>query len=148
MKCVCWETSPSLPARKVKVRKSPSRAVSNGSRSTIDLWPFVGPWAWGEFVPNIGFESPDSFSRRILFAGPHRVSSSSASRSPRVRFLLPLRGGVELLYSRVESIQYTQSFASSDDCGSTSSSLLQYKVTVMKGCVLAVSIFLRFQNCF
>jgi len=125
IKCVCWETSPSRPARKENtVNKLFSAVISGSLRTTTDFCPLLEPCACGLCEPNMETLSPVSFSRKSLLDTPS-ASSSSASKSHRARFRLLPRYGFELLYSRVENMQYTHNFARMDDCGSTSSSLLQ-----------------------
>lgn len=124
MKCVCWDTSPSLPARKANIVNRLFSAVMSGSLRR-NFFSLLVPCACGLCELNIGTFSPVSFSRKSLFADTPCASNSSVSRSCRMRFRLFPRYGFELLYSRVENIQYTHSFARIEDCGSTSSSLLQ-----------------------
>jgi len=99
-------------------------AVISGSLRMTDFCPLLEPCACGLCELNMGTFSPVSLSRRSLLDTP-RASRSSVSRSRRTRLRLFPRYGFELLYSKVENMQYTHNFAKIDDCGSTSSSLLR-----------------------
>lgn len=123
MKWVCWDTSPSLPARKANMVNRLFNAVISGSLRTTDFCPLLEPCVCGLCELNMGTLSPVSFSRRSLLDTPS-ASKSSVSRSRRTRLRLFPRYGFELLYSKIENMQYTHNFARMDDCGSTSSSLL------------------------
>lgn len=126
IKCICWDTSPSRPARNVNMVNKLFSAIVRDSLNMTGFCPLFELCACGLWELYIGTLSPVSIFKTLLADTP-RASNSSVSKSHRTRFLLFPRYGFELLYSRVENMQYTHSFARIDDCGSTSSSLLQQK---------------------